>query len=54
MTRWSKEGEGFCGESNKALAIKSVTMEEGVKNCPKLLDFIYGQPLKAKKIGEMN
>ncbi len=42
--RYSLEGQGFCDSSTKALVIKSVTMGEGVKNCPKLRDVIYGRP----------
>ena len=34
-------GQTFCDNSTRALVIKRVTMEEGVKICPKLRDVIY-------------
>ena len=39
-------GQGFFDDSTKALVTKRLTMGgEGVKNCQKLRDVIYGRPL---------
>ena len=38
----------FCDDIYKAVVKNSVTLgEEGIKNCPKLRDIIYGRPLTA-------
>ena len=43
-------GQGFYDDSTKALLLESVAMGRGVKNCQKLCDVIYWQPLWQKPI----
>ena len=46
LSRPLKVGQGCCDDTTKALLLECVTVKVGgVKNCPKLRDVIYGQPL---------
>ena len=45
ITVFKWKGSMVFDNSTKSLVIKSVTMGEGVQNCPKLRDVIYGRTL---------